>query len=279
MKLATIRTAAGTRAVRIDGDVDGGTAVETGDADLRALLEQPGWAERAAAADGPTHAVADLDYAPLVPSPEKIICVGLNYRDHVREMGHEMPEHPTLFAKYAPALIGAHDDIVLPSVSDKVDWEAELAVVIGRPVRHATPAEAAAAIAGYSVLNDVSVRDYQRRTSQFLQGKTFEASTPLGPWLVTPDELPSGGWEISTTLDGETMQRSDTGELVFTPIDLICYLSEIITLNPGDVIATGTPGGVGHARKPPRYLTDGSTVVTSVAGVGELRNVARAEKR
>lgn len=275
MRLATIRTAAGTRAVRVDE----GTAVETGDVDLRALLEQPDWAERAAAADGPTHAVADLDYAPLIPVPEKIICVGLNYRDHVREMGHDMPEHPTLFAKYAPALIGAHDDIVLPSVSDKVDWEAELVVVIGRPVRHATPADAAAAIAGYSVLNDVSVRDYQRRTSQFLQGKTFECSTPLGPWLVTPDELPDGGWDISTTLDGETMQHSNTGELVFTPIDLIGYLSAIITLNPGDVIATGTPGGVGHARKPPRYLTDGATVVTSVAGVGELRNVARAEKR
>lgn len=275
MRLATIRTAAGTRAVRADGD----TAVETGDVDLRALLEQPDWAARAAAANGPAHAVADLDYAPLIPVPEKIICVGLNYRDHVREMGHDMPEHPTLFAKYAPALIGAHDDIVLPSVSDKVDWEAELVVVIGRPVRHATGTDAAAAIAGYSVLNDVSVRDYQRRTSQFLQGKTFESSTPLGPWLVTPDELPDGGWEISTTLDGETMQRSNTGELVFSPIDLIVYLSAIITLNPGDVIATGTPGGVGHARKPPRYLTDGATVVTSVAGVGELRNVARAEKR
>lgn len=275
MRLATIRTAAGTRAVRVDGD----TAVETGDVDLRALLEQPDWAARAAAANGPAHAVADLDYAPLIPVPEKIICVGLNYRDHVREMGHDMPEHPTLFAKYAPALIGAHDDIVLPSVSDKVDWEAELVVVIGRPVRHATGTDAAAAIAGYSVLNDVSVRDYQRRTSQFLQGKTFESSTPLGPWLVTPDELPDGGWEISTTLDGETMQRSNTGELVFSPIDLIVYLSAIITLNPGDVIATGTPGGVGHARKPPRYLTDGATVVTSVAGVGELRNVARAEKR
>ena len=285
MRLATIRTAAGTRAVRVDLDGDpgsgpaSGTAVETGDADVRALLEHPEWAERAAAAAGPRHAVADLDYAPLVPAPEKIICVGLNYRDHVLEMGHDLPEYPTLFAKYPPALVGAHDAIVLPAVSEQIDYEAELVVVIGRPVRHASAEEAAAAIAGYSVLNDVSVRDYQRRTSQFLQGKTFEASTPLGPWLVTPDELPEGGFAITSTLDGETMQQSNTAELVFGPVELIVYLSEIVTLNPGDVIATGTPGGVGHARKPPRYLTDGATIVVSVAGVGELRNTARAEKR
>ena len=125
-----------------------------------------------------------------MPPPEKIICVGLNYRDHMREMGHEMPDYPTLFAKYAPSLVGAYDDIVLPRVSEKIDWEVELAVVIGRPVRHADAEQAEAAIAGYTVLNDVSVRDYQSRTSQFLQGKTFETTTPLGPWLVTPDEVP-----------------------------------------------------------------------------------------
>ena len=275
MKLATIRTATGTRAVRIDD----ATAVETGDADVRALLEHPDWRSHASAAAGPTHPVEGLDYAPLVPSPEKIVCVGLNYRDHVLEMGNELPEYPTLFAKYAPALVGAYDDIVLPLASDQVDWEAELTVVIGTPVRHADREQAAAAIAGYTVLNDVSVRDYQRRTGQFLQGKTFERSTPIGPWLVTPDELPDGGWEISTTLDGETMQRSSTSELVFGAVDLVVYLSAILTLNPGDVIATGTPGGVGHARKPPRYLTDGAELVTSIAGIGELRNTCRQEKR
>jgi acylpyruvate hydrolase len=278
MRLATIRTATGTRAVRLDGTGPDDTAVETGEADVRALLERPDWAEHAAIAAGPSHVVGTLDYAPLVPSPEKIICVGLNYRDHVLEMGNQLPDYPTVFAKFAPALVGAHDDIVLPRVSDKVDYEAEMTVVIGSPVRHATPEQAAAAIAGYTVLNDVSVRDYQNRTKQFLQGKTFEKSTPLGPWLVTPDELPEGGWEISTELDGETMQRSTTAELVFGAIDLVVYLSEILTLNPGDVIATGTPGGVGHARKPPRYLTDGAVLVTSVAGVGELRNTCRLEK-
>jgi acylpyruvate hydrolase len=275
MRLATIRTATGNRAVRVDG----GTAIETGDADVRALLERPDWAERAAMAAGPVHPLEGLDHAPLVPAPEKIICVGHNYLDHIAEMGNEPPAYPTLFAKFAPALVGAHDDIVLPSVSDQVDYEAELAVVIGRPVRHAAPAEAAAAIAGYTVLNDVSVRDWQNRTGQFLQGKTFERSTPLGPFLVTPDELPEGGWEIGTTLDGETMQRSSTKELLFTPVDLVCYLSTILTLNPGDVIATGTPGGVGHARRPPRYLTDGATLVTAIAGIGECRNTCRAEER
>ncbi len=279
MRLATIRTATGTRAVRIDD----ATAVETGDADVRALLERPDWPAHAAAAAGPTHQVATLDYAPLVPSPEKIICVGLNYRDHVLEMGNELPAYPTLFGKYAPALVGAHDDIVLPLVSDQVDWEAELTVVIGTPVRHASREQAQAAIAGYTILNDVSVRDYQRRTGQFLQGKTFEHSTPIGPWLVTPDELPDGGpesgWDISTTLDGETMQRSSTSELVFGAVDLVVYLSEILTLNPGDVIATGTPGGVGHARTPPRYLTDGAELVTAIAGIGELRNTCRRESR
>ena len=138
MRLATIRTATGHRAVRIDTD----TATETGDADLRALLEHPDWADRAAAAAGPSHPLDALDYAPLVPAPEKIICVGQNYRDHVLEMGNELPDYPTVFAKYPPALVGAHDDIVLPKVSDKVDWEAELTVVIGRPVRHATPEQA-----------------------------------------------------------------------------------------------------------------------------------------
>ena len=274
MRLATIRTAAGTRAVRLDGQ----QAIETGDADVRALLERPDWSAHAAAAAGPVHDVDGLDYAPLVPSPEKILCVGQNYADHIAEMGHQPPAYPTIFAKFAPALVGAHDDIVLPSVSEAVDYEAELTVVIGTPVRHATREQAQAAIAGYTIMNDVSVRDWQMRTSQFLQGKTFESTTPLGPHLVTPDELPDGAWEIGTTIDGETLQHSDTGQLVFGVLDLVVYLSTIVTLRPGDVIATGTPGGVGHARKPPRYLRDGEQVVTAIAGIGECRNTCRAEK-
>ncbi|HEX4360015.1 MAG TPA: fumarylacetoacetate hydrolase family protein [Pseudonocardia sp.] len=279
MRLATIRTGSGTRAVRVDAD----NAVETGDADLGALLRRPGWRDRAAAAAGPAHPVDGLDYAPLVPAPEKIICVGANYRDHIAEMGRQPPEFPTLFAKFPPTLVGAHDEVLLPAVSEAVDWEAELTVVIGAPTRHVSAAEAPAAIAGYTVLNDVSVRDYQNRTLQWLQGKMFEATTPIGPTLVTPDELsvdPVTGLaaEISTEVDGEVLQRSNTDQLVFGAYELIAYISQIITLNPGDLIATGTPGGVGHARKPPRYLADGSVLTTRIAGVGECRNVCRKEK-
>lgn len=277
MRLATVRTQAGTRAVRLDAD----RAVQTGDSDVGELLRQPGWRDRAAAADGPTLSLDGLDYAPLVPSPEKIICVGLNYRDHIEETGRTPPEYPTLFAKFPPTLVGAYDDVLLPAGSDQVDWEAELAVVVGAPARHLSEAKAAGAIAGFSVLNDVSVRDYQYRTLQWLQGKMFEATTPFGPALVTPDEVDGGAAidaEISSEVDGELMQHSTTGQLVFDPAALVAYVSEIITLRPGDVIATGTPGGVGHARKPPRHLAEGTVLTTRIAGVGECRNVCRKEK-
>jgi len=274
MKLATIRLDGRTAAVRLDED----RAVEIrGADDVGALLADPGWRDRAAAAAGPAHPLGGLGYAPLVPTPGKIICVGLNYRNHILEMGRELPEYPTLFAKYTEALIGPYDDITLPAGSAAVDWEAELAVIVGSPVRHADADTARAAIAGYSVLNDVTARDFQNRTRQWLQGKTFEATTPLGPALVTPDELPAGGLEMTCEVDGEVMQRADTADLVFDPVTLVSYISGIITLRPGDVIATGTPGGVGHARTPPRYLTDGSKVVTRITGVGEQINTARPE--
>jgi acylpyruvate hydrolase len=159
-----------------------------------------------------------------------------------------------------------------------VDWEAELAVIIGARARHVDETDAARAIAGYSVLNDVSVRDFQNRTLQWLQGKTFEHSTPVGPWLVTVDESPGPDREITCEVDGELMQKADTSDLVFGPAALVSYISNIITLEPGDIIATGTPGGVGAARNPQRFLQDGETVVTRIAGVGELGNVCRKER-
>jgi acylpyruvate hydrolase len=274
VKLATIRDGGATVAVRIDGD----EAVELGAADVGAVLRRDGWRAWAEAADGPRRPVSDLDYAPLVPRPDKIVCVGLNYRTHILETGREPPQHPTLFAKYRASLIGAHDDIVLPAVSERVDWEAELAVVIGAPARHVPADAAAAAIAGYSVLNDVSVRDFQNRTLQWLQGKTFESSTPVGPWLVTADESPGPAREIVCEVGGETMQKADTADLVFDPAALVAYISAILTLEPGDIIATGTPGGVGAARQPPRFLADGDVVVTRIAGVGECRNRCRKEQ-
>ncbi|MCW6004185.1 fumarylacetoacetate hydrolase family protein [Micromonospora sp. CPCC 205371] len=271
MKLATIRTADGaTRAVRVDDD----RLVGLGAADVGELLAAPGWRERAAA-DGPTHERAGAVYAPVVPQPSKIVCVGLNYRNHILEMGRDLPEYPTLFAKYAETLIGAGDDIVLPPETAAFDWECELAVIVGAPVRRARGAAAEEAIAGFAVLNDVTCRDWQFRTREWLQGKTWEATTPLGPYLVTPDELPGGvrpKVAISTVLDGETVQRDNTGDLLFDPVDLVEYVSTMITLRPGDVIATGTPGGVGHARKPPRYLRAGQSLVTTVDGLGSCVN-------
>lgn len=277
MKLATIRVAGTTRAVRVDAE----TAVDLGESDLVDVLRRPDWSARAAAAEGRTYAVSGLDYAPVVVAPEKVLCVGLNYRNHIAEMGRELPEYPTLFSKYARALVGANDEVTLPASSTRMDWEAELAVVVGSQVRHADPEEARAAIAGYAVLNDVTARDWQMRTPQWHQGKTFEATTPIGPWLVTADDPAVAGRTLGLTceVDGDTVQKSDTGELVFDPAALVSYISEIITLVPGDVIATGTPGGVGHARKPPRYLQDGSVLVTRIDGLGESRTVCRRERR
>ncbi|MEU9834134.1 fumarylacetoacetate hydrolase family protein [Streptosporangium sp. NPDC048047] len=276
MRLATLRLPGRTVAARIEGDL----AVELDAADVGELLARPGWRELAAAGGGASHPLSGVGYAPVVPRPGKILCVGLNYRTHILEMGRELPRHPTIFAKFPEALVGPYDDIVLPAVSSEMDWEAELAVVIGDTVRHASPERARAAIAGYSVLNDVTARDYQYRTVQWLQGKTFEATTPFGPVLVTPDEIAGDPWpscEISCEVDGETVQRAGTADLVFGPAELVSYLSEILTLRPGDVIATGTPGGVGHARDPKRYLAGGSRMVTRIAGIGELANTARRD--
>ncbi len=278
MKLATLRVTgaeAATRAVKLDGDL----LVDLGDADLGAFLARPDWRTRAEAARadaGPTaYPAADAEFAPLVPRPSKIVCVGLNYRNHILEMGRELPQYPTLFAKFADSLIGADDEIVKPGESEAFDWEAELAVVIGAPVRRASGAEAEQAIAGFTVLNDVTCRDWQYRTQQWLQGKAWDSCTPVGPYLVTPDELPGGvrpAVGIRLELDGEVMQDDSTADLLFDPVSLVEYISTVVRLNPGDIIATGTPGGVGHARKPPRYLTGGSTMVTRIEGIGRLRN-------
>jgi acylpyruvate hydrolase len=273
MRLATIRMESGTSAVRIDAD----EAVECGAPDVGALLAAGQWRARAAAADGPRHPVAELSYAPVVPRPSKIICVGLNYRTHIIEMGRDLPEYPTLFAKYPEALIGAFDPLMLPAESDRVDWEVELAVIVGRRVRHADAGAAADAIAGYSIINDVTLRDWQYRTTEWLQGKTFEATTPFGPHLVTPDEIAPDA-KISCLIDGELMQDSTIADLLYGPADLVAYISTILTLNPGDVIATGTMGGVGHARKPPRYLQSGETLVARIEGVGETVNAVGAAR-
>ena len=273
MRLATIRTEYGTTAARLDGDV----LVPLDAADVGEVLAAGGLGRpRERAAPVPA---AEADFAPVVPWPGKIICVGLNYRAHILETGRDLPQYPTLFAKFADTLTGARDDLVLPSVSEKVDWEVELGVIIGRPVYRATAAEAEAAIAGYTVVNDVSMRDWQSRTLQWLQGKMFERTTPAGPYLVTADEVGSApDLEVRCEVDGVIMQQSRTSDLLFGAAEIVAYASQAVTLRPGDLIATGTPGGVGNARKPPVYLQPGNVLRTWIEGLGECVNQCVAEK-
>jgi acylpyruvate hydrolase len=275
MRFATIRTGAGTTAARLDGD----TLTPLDAPDVGALLVADGGPDAVrAAGTGPVLA-AEVDFAPVVTNPSKIICVGLNYRTHIEETGRELPQYPTLFAKFADTLMGPNDDLAIPAVSDRVDWEAELGVIIGRPVYRADTAEAARAIAGYTVCNDVSMRDFQRRTLQWLAGKMFQSSTPAGPYLVTPDEVDDArDLEIGCEVDGEVMQLARTSDLLFKPADIVAYVSQAITLRPGDLLLTGTTGGVGDARKPPVYLRPGQLVRTWIEGVGECVNHCVAEK-
>ncbi|MET9084859.1 fumarylacetoacetate hydrolase family protein [Streptomyces sp. NPDC004237] len=275
MNLATIRLADHTAAVRVESD----SLVELGLPDVGAVLAAPGGLAAAATADGPRLSVSGADFAPLVPRPSKVVCVGLNYQKHIKEMGRDLPEHPTLFCKFSDTLIGAHDDIRRPVETEQFDWEAELAVVIGRQVRRADAATAEAAIAGFTVLNDVTCRDWQFRTREWLQGKNWDSTTPVGPFLVTTDEVggPRPALDISCEVNGQVMQQDNTGDLLFDPVDLVRYVSTMIRLNPGDVIATGTPGGVGHARTPQVFLQPGDTVVTEIEGLGRLENRVVAE--
>ena len=275
MRFATIRTGAGTTAARLDGDtlipldvVDVGELLATGD---------PGAV--AATVGAAAVPASEADFAPVVITPSKVICVGLNYRTHIAETGRELPEYPTLFAKFAQTLMGPNDDLVLPAVSEKVDWEVELAVVIGRAVYRASTSEALAAIGGYAASNDVTMRDWQRRTLQWQAGKMFEHSTPVGPYLVTPEEVDhAADLEIRCEVDGTVMQLARTSDLLFTPADIVAYASQTITLLPGDLLLTGTTGGVGDARKPPVYLQPGQLLRSYVQGVGECVNRCVAEK-
>lgn len=279
MRLTTIRRTDGTSAGLVVGDT---VTLLPGYADVRAVLEaaEASSLDRVvgAAARGEQLALAGADLAPLVPRPEKVVCVGLNYRSHIEEMGRGLPAHPTLFAKYARALIGARDPIPLPPESPAVDWEVELTIVIGQRVRRARGAAALDAVAGFTVMNDVSMRDWQNRTIQFLAGKTWDSSTPVGPVMVTRDEIGDGaGLELTTEVDGVVMQRSNTSDLLFGVVELVEYVSTLVTLEPGDLIATGTPAGVGAGRTPPVFLQPGNVVRTTVAGIGACENVCRAE--
>jgi 2-keto-4-pentenoate hydratase/2-oxohepta-3-ene-1,7-dioic acid hydratase in catechol pathway len=213
-----------------------------------------------------------------IPRPPKLLCIGLNYRDHAAETNVPVPDVPTVFAKFSTAIIGPGDSIVLPKSSSRPDYEAEFAFVIGKGGRHIPAARWAEHVFGYTMLNDVSARDYQKAVSQWTMGKNFDTFAPMGPYLVTRDEIADPhALDISLTLNGELMQNSNTRNLVFGVPDLIAFLSSVLTLEPGDVVSTGTPAGVGFVRRPPRYLQPGDETVVRVQGLGELRNPVVAE--
>lgn len=222
--------------------------------------------------------LAEVRLEAPVPRPGKVLCIGLNYRDHAEEVNMKLPERPLLFAKYSNSIAAPGAPIVLPRITQKVDFEAEFAVVLGKRARGVSEAEALECVAGYSIMNDVSARDLQFGDGQWVRGKTLDTFAPLGPVLVTRDEIPDPhNLNIALRLNGETMQSSNTRNLVFGVGRLIAFLSEAITLEPGDVIATGTPAGVGHNRVPPVYLKPGDVVAVEVEKIGVLENPVLAE--
>lgn len=240
---------------------------------LRALLES-GTIERLAPAVEDARPALRLDEAELLPpitDPQKIICIGLNYRAHAAEAGLEPPDSPTFFAKFANALAAPGAVVELPVASEKVDYEAEVAFVVGSRAKEVETTAALGHIAGYMLFNDLSARDLQFATPQWIPGKVFDGSAPCGPWLVTPDEAgPPDGIEIALDLNGERMQASDTGDLVFGAAELVSHLSTLMTLEPGDIVSTGTPAGVGSTRNPRIWLADGDEIRISSPTLGEL---------
>jgi acylpyruvate hydrolase len=225
--------------------------------------------------------VDHVTFLPPIPRPGKIVCLGHNYRRHIAEMGSPLPQYPVLFARFATTLIGHRQPIVLPKVSNQVDYEAELALVIGRTGKDIPKTQAAFDyLAGYTIFNDVSVRDYQRRTVQWMQGKNFDGTGPIGPALVTADEVRDPhALDITLRLNGEVMQQTNTSDFIFDIPTMLSYISEIMTLEPGDIIATGTPSGVGYARSPQVFLKPGDVVQIEIAELGMLENSVIAPQR
>jgi acylpyruvate hydrolase len=252
--------------------------------DLRQLLAVNGLAELENALqdfDGEGIAIDDIEHAPLISEPGKVICIGRNYAAHAAEGGADTPTFPEIFYRGATSLLAHNAAIIRPQCSDKLDFEGEVAFVVGKMCRHATEDNALSHIAGYTLFNDATLRDYQRFSSQWTIGKNFDDTGAFGPELVTSDELPDGivGMTLTTTLNGEVMQDGRTDDLVFPVRSLITILSECMTLEPGDVVVTGTPSGVGYARKPPVWMKAGDTVEIEVPGLGKLTNSIQDEVR
>jgi 2-keto-4-pentenoate hydratase/2-oxohepta-3-ene-1,7-dioic acid hydratase in catechol pathway len=276
MRLVSYRSGEADRAgVLVDGEILDAGALLAADAltmrDLLAGERLPELAEAAAGEDG-SPAVGGAELLPPVPNPEKIVCIGLNYRSHAAEAGIDAPQTPTFFAKFRNALAAPGSVVRLPEASRKVDYEAEVAFVLGRRCKHLDPGEAAEAVAGYMLFNDLSARDLQFATPQWIPGKVFDGSAPCGPALVTPDEAgPHDAISFSLELNGERMQEGSTSDLIFSVPELIAHLSRLMTLEPGDIVSTGTPAGVGSTREPRVWLQAGDEIVISSPTLGILR--------
>ncbi|TCK30401.1 2-keto-4-pentenoate hydratase/2-oxohepta-3-ene-1,7-dioic acid hydratase in catechol pathway [Ancylobacter aquaticus] len=282
MKLVSFRSSA--QALAFGAVIGDEVAVLGGDGDarwgsLRALLERGGIAAaEAAIAGAPRVPLAGLHYAPVIPDTDMIFCVGLNYAKHIAEMGREMPQYAALFPRTGRSQIGHGEPMVLPRVSTQLDYEGELAFVIGTGGRYIREEDALSHVAGYSCYNDGSLRDFQRHTHQFLPGKNFWGTGAFGPWLVTPDEFGDvASHGVTTRLNGQVMQQAGFDDFLFTVPHLIAYISSFTELKPGDVVITGTPGGVGTARKPPVYMKPGDVVEVEIDGIGVLRNTVVSE--
>ncbi|HET9126089.1 MAG TPA: fumarylacetoacetate hydrolase family protein [Solirubrobacteraceae bacterium] len=268
MRFASVTLENSPLLVRVDGDLATplAGAVELGrDTSARWLA--------AAEPAGDAIPVSALRFRPLVPRPAKVICVGLNYVAHIRETRREESDYPVLFPKFATSLAGAHDELPLPPECDSVDFEGELTIVIGEVARRVQRERALDYVAGFTVANDVSMREYQYRTHQWMQGKAWDAVTPVGPALVTTEEVGDGtGLILRTTLNGEVVQESSTDLMIFDIPTLVATITEFMTLEPGDLILTGTPSGVGARREPPLFLRPGDTLITEIEGIGRLEN-------
>jgi len=280
MRLATVRHLPTNReffgAVTDDGIVDLSPACAHQN-ELMALVHDPSTrpALAAAAENGPRIPLDEVEWLPPIPAPRRIMCIGTNYVDHVAESDRisAPPEHPVIFTRFPSSLVGHGQNLVRPTASTSYDFEGELGIVIGRTTRHATPSDALGAIGGFTCFMDGTLRDWQRHTSQFLPGKSFERSGAMGPWVVTADEISDPhALTLTTRVNGEVMQHASTAQLIHDLVAIVTYCSTFTTLEPGDIIATGTPGGVGYARDPQVWLVPGSTVDVEISGVGVLTN-------
>jgi len=262
------------------GIVDLGSRIGDKFKDLKALLASDHlvFASRICAEEEPDFTLEDITLLPVIPNPDKILCVGLNYQSHVKESGRSKEKYPVIFTRFPDTQMGHNAPVWKPRVSDKLDYEGELALIIGKKGRYITEENAFDHVAGYSCYNDVSVRDYQKHTHQFIPGKNFPNTGALGPWMIPQDELPDiTDQTLTTRLNGEVMQQAKISKMIFSIPQIIAYCSAFTELNPGDVIATGTPGGVGFKRDPQVFMKPGDSIEIEITGIGKLSNLIEME--